>query len=82
MCSLRNIAMRDYHESMTIEQTHRRTHRQMPDKVILMCCYASKATQKVIDKRTKIKSKCCQGREFNLCPLITSVFPELKVILP
>ena len=29
-------------------QTHARTHRQTPDKVIPMCRYASQATQKVI----------------------------------
>ena len=50
MCPLRNIAMRDYQESVTTGQTHahtgRRTDRQTPDKVIPMCCYASQATQK------------------------------------
>ena len=34
--------------------------------------------RKVIDKGTKIKSKCCRGRGLNLCPLITRVFPVLK----
>ena len=29
MCRLRNIAMRDYQESVTPGQTHRRTDRQM-----------------------------------------------------
>ena len=47
MCRLRNIAMRDYQESVTIGQTDTRTHRQTPDKVIPMCRYASQATQKV-----------------------------------
>ena len=46
MCRLRNIAMRDYQESVTIGQTDTRTHRQTPDKVIPMCRYASQATQK------------------------------------
>ena len=46
MCRLRNIAMRDYQESVTIGQTDARTHRQTPDKVIPMCRYASQATQK------------------------------------
>ena len=46
MCRLRNIAMRDYQESVTIGQTDTRTHRQTPDKVITMCRYASQATQK------------------------------------
>ena len=32
--------------SVTIGQTDTRTHRQTPDKVIPMCRYASKATQK------------------------------------
>ena len=45
MCRLRNIAMRDYQESVTIGQTDTRTHRQTPDKVIPMCRYASQATQ-------------------------------------
>ena len=54
MCRLRNIAMRDYQESVTTGQTHglpdrqtdRETDRQTPDKVIPMCRYASQATQK------------------------------------
>ena len=45
MCRLRNIAMRDYLESVTIGQTDTRTHGQTPDKVIPMCRYASQATQ-------------------------------------
>ena len=36
---------------------------------------------KVIDKRTKIKWKCCQAGGLNLCPLITSVFPKLKIVI-
>ena len=44
MCRLRNIAMRDYQESVTIGQTDTRTHRQTPEKVIPMCRYASQAT--------------------------------------
>ena len=49
MCRLRNIAMRDYQESVTSGQTdtHRRTDGQTPDKVIPMCRYASQATQKL-----------------------------------
>ena len=50
MCRLRNIAMRDYQESVTTGQTHTRTDgkidRQTPDKVIPMCRYASQATKK------------------------------------
>ena len=50
MCRLRNIAMRDYQESVTTgqtdRQTNRQTNRQTPDKVIPMCRYASQATQK------------------------------------
>ena len=42
MCRLRNIAMRDYQESVTTGQTDRKT----PDKVIPMCRYALQATQK------------------------------------
>ena len=53
MCRLRNIAMRDYQESVTTGQTHRQT----PDKVIPMCRYASQATQKftetLIDRKTE-----------------------------
>ena len=48
MCRLRNIAMRDYQESVTIGQTDARTHRQTPEKVIPMCRYASQETQKLI----------------------------------
>ena len=40
-CRLRNIAMRDYQESVTTGQTHRQT----ADKVIPMCRYASQAIQ-------------------------------------
>ena len=36
--------------------------------------------RKVIDKRTKIKSKSCRGGGLNLCSLKTSVFPELKIL--
>ena len=42
MCRLRNIAMCDYQESVTTGQTDR----QIPDKAIPMCRYASQATQK------------------------------------
>ena len=41
MCRLRNIAMRDYQESVTTGQTDRWTDRQTLDKVIPMCHYAS-----------------------------------------
>ena len=48
MCRLRNMAMRDYQESVTTGQTHTqtdgRTDRQTPDKVIPMCRYASRDT--------------------------------------
>ena len=44
MCRLRN-AMRDYQESVTAGQTHTRTDRQTPDKVIPMCRYASQGPQ-------------------------------------
>ena len=36
MCRLRNIAMRDYQESVTTGQTYTQTDRQTPDKVIPM----------------------------------------------
>ena len=49
MCSLRNIAMRDYQESVTTgqtaRQTDRHTERQTSNEVIPMCRYASQATQ-------------------------------------
>ena len=48
MCRLRNIAMRDYQENVTTGHTDGRTDRQTPDKVILMCRYASQATQKFL----------------------------------
>ena len=44
--SLYGVHKRDYQESVTTGQTDARTHRQTPDKVIPMCCYASQATQK------------------------------------
>ena len=46
MYRLRNIAMRDYQESVTTRQTDGRRDRQTPDKVIPMCRYTSQATQK------------------------------------
>ena len=46
MSHLRNIAMRDYQESVTTGQTDRQT----PDKVTLMCRYALQATQKVCQR--------------------------------
>ena len=48
-CRLRNIAMHDYQENVTTGQTHTRTDRQTPDKVIPMCRYASQATQKIVN---------------------------------
>ena len=54
MCRLRNVAMRDYQESVTPRQTHgwtdRQTHGQTPEKVIPMCRYALQTTQKGSDK--------------------------------
>ena len=47
MCRLRNIAMRDYQESVTTGQTDTQMDRQTADKVIPMCCYASQVTQKL-----------------------------------
>ena len=47
MCRLRNIAMRDYQETVTTGETHGPVDRQTPDKVFPMCCYASQATQKL-----------------------------------
>ena len=44
MCRLRNIATLGYQESETTGQTHGQTL----DKVIPMCRYASKVTQKFI----------------------------------
>ena len=38
--------MRDYQEIVTTGQTHGRTDRKTPDKVIPMCRYVSQATQK------------------------------------
>ena len=48
MCRLRNIAMRDYQESVTTGQTDTGTDRQRPHKVIPMCRYASQALQKIV----------------------------------
>ena len=47
MWYMRNIAMRDYRENMTTEQTHGQTGGgiNMLDKVIPVCRYASKVTQ-------------------------------------
>ena len=47
MCRLRNIAMRDYQESVTTGQTDRQT----PDKVIPLCRYALQQTQKSAIRR-------------------------------
>ena len=55
MCRLRNIAMRDYQESVTTGQTHTRTDRQTPDKAIPMCRYTSLATQKIFDYHRIVK---------------------------
>ena len=53
MCRLRNIAMRDYQESMTTRQADARTHTNTDRRrtVIPMCRYASQATQKVLRTR-------------------------------
>ena len=47
MCRLRNKAMHDYQESVTIGQTDTR----MPDEVIPICRYALQATQKLKKKK-------------------------------
>ena len=47
MCRLRNIAMRDFQESVTTED--RRTDRQTADKVIPMCHFASQASQQELE---------------------------------
>ena len=80
MCRLRNIAMRDYQESVTTRQT--------PDKVIPMCRYALQATQKVdiflykITKKQKDRVKSIKGGRFTidtLCILLSLyVGPCLK----
>ena len=51
-----NIAMCDYQESVTTRQTDKRMDKQMPDKVIPLCNYASQATQlsKVPSRSVKI----------------------------
>ena len=46
MCRLQNIALCDYQESVTTGQTDTQSDRQMPDKIIPVCRYASQATQK------------------------------------
>ena len=51
MCRLRNIAMRDYQESVTTGQTDGQSDRQTPEKVIPMCRYAWQATQKGISTK-------------------------------
>ena len=45
MCRLRNIALRDYIKVLLL-------HKQTPDKVIPMCCYALQVTQEgfLLDK--------------------------------
>ena len=45
MCRLRNIAMRDYQESVTTGQMDGQTD---AGEVIPMCRYASQATQKLL----------------------------------
>ena len=51
MCRLRNIAIRDYQESVTTgrpaSQPARQIDGQTTDKVLPMCRYASQATQNV-----------------------------------
>ena len=44
-CTCRNIAMRDYQESVTTGQTDTHKNGQTPDKGIPKCTYASQATQ-------------------------------------
>ena len=72
MCRLRNIAMRDYQESVTTGQTDRHTHthtggravRQTPDIVIPMCRYASQATQKGRDMTRSYDKSPYTNRKF------------------
>ena len=67
MCRLRNIANRDYQESVTTGQTERQT----PNKVIPMCCYASQATKKVYTTPTNLYIKIL-WREGYLMPRFQS----------
>ena len=57
MCFLQNIAMCDYQESVTTGQMDGRMDRQMLDKVIPMCHYASQATQKLTEILINIQHK-------------------------
>ena len=57
MGRLRNIAKRDYQESVTTGHTHGQTDMQTPDKVIPMCRYATrncKSLNTYTEKRDKI----------------------------
>ena len=58
MCCLGNISMRDYQESVTTRQTDRQADRQTPDKVILMCRYASQAIGVVTIREKHIAIYC------------------------
>ena len=82
MCRLRNIALRDYQESVTIGQTDTRTHRQTPDKVIPMCRYASQATQRdhpltMANMSAKFDEEVHNGL---VSMVFTSLFPYMSIM--
>ena len=59
MFCLRNIAMRDYQESVTIEQTHRQTDAGQNDPYVLLC-FAGNTKKEVcvyVD-RTQLNNFC------------------------
>ena len=87
MYRLRNIALRDYQESVTTGQTHGRTDRQTPDKVIPMCRYASQATQKLTHCRTQCYGHLRGHMVLSFLGLayasfIKTNFPKFVVIFP
>ena len=94
---LRNIAMGDNQESVTIGQTDgRRTDIQTPDKAIPMCCYALQATQKLryayyCVSNYQSNSWCClrmtslggKGSKFKWYTILVATFlVQLELELP
>ena len=74
MCCLRNIAMRDYQESMTTGQTDTHTHKQTDFRLsnpYMPLCFAG-ATQKLLSERLG-SHRCIQvkyaGDNFEIIPL-------------
>ena len=82
MCRLRNIAMRDYQESVTSGQTHRQTDARQSDSYVPLCLQATEQVTILDGVRIFIRETMCSGM-FNIHRLnfIENVYPDKIIIV-